>query len=57
MFNSSIMSFVSTPINKVSAILDFFMLGLKYTGKYDAGYRKELAGKLWGIEVMLYIYF
>lgn len=56
-FNSSIMSSVSTPNNKVIAILDFFMLGLKCIGKYDAGYRKELAGELWGIEVMLYIYF
>ena len=41
--------FVSTPDNKVIGILDFFMLGLKHIGKYDAGYRKELAGSLWGI--------
>lgn len=44
--NSSIISFVSTPNNKVIGILDFFMLGLKYIGKCDAGYRKELAGRL-----------
>lgn len=41
----------------VIGILDFFMLGLKFIGKYDAGYRKKLAGGLWGIGVMLYIYF
>lgn len=46
MLNSSIRSFVSTPGNKLIGILDFFMLGLNYIGKYDAGYRKELAGGL-----------
>lgn len=46
MLNSSIMSFVSTPNNKVIGVLDFFMLGSKYIGKHDAGYRKELAGGL-----------
>ena len=44
--NSSIMSLVSIPYNKVIGLLGFFMLGLKYIGKYDAGYRKELAGGL-----------
>lgn len=56
-FNSSIMSFVSSPNNKVIGILDFFTLGLKYIGKHDAVYRMELAGELWGIGVMLYIHF
>lgn len=53
--NSSIMSLVSIPYNKVIGLLGFFMLGLKYIGKYDAGYRKELAGGLWGIGIRLYI--
>lgn len=56
-------SFVSTANNKVIGILDSFMLGSKYIGekKYmgddDAGYRKELAGGLRGIGIMLYMYF
>lgn len=35
-FNCPLMSFVSTTNNKIIDILNIFMLGLKYTGKYDA---------------------